>query len=210
MTFVFIAIILYFFILFAYLKKVLMAEKELIALLKKVEANCNRKMKTPADYDFLAGVIWDRIHESISSSTLKRMWGYAGKETDARFATKTVLARFLGYKDWDDFVEQMNSPEIESKQVVSQVIRTQNLIKGQKIEVCWYPDRRCVFQYEGGMQFMVLISENSHLQAGDTFMCGIFMLDEPLLLDNVVHQGMQPTPYIAGSKSGLTRIRMVE
>lgn len=209
MTHNFVVIIL-LFLFSLYIKKVLMVEKEQVVLLRKVEANCNRKMKTPADFDFLAGVIWNAVHESISSSTLKRVWGYAGKETDARFVTKTILSRYIGYKDWDDFVERLNSPEIESKQVVTQTIRTQNLVKGQKVEVCWYPDRRCVFQYEGGMQYTVLVSENSHLQAGDTFMCGIFMLDEPLLLDNVVHQGMQPTPYIAGSKSGLTSIRLVE
>lgn len=185
-------------------------ESEIIELQKRVEKALNRKMKTPSDFDFLSGVIWDRIHESISSSTLKRVWGYAGKETDARFATKTILSRFLGYKDWDDFVARLNSPEVESNQVMTQVIRTQNLSIGQKIEACWYPDRRCVFVYNGAMQFRVLISENSHLQVGDTFTCGIFMLDEPLLLDNVVHEGMQPTPYIAGSKSGLTKLNFVD
>ena len=116
MTHNFVVIIL-LFLFSLYIKKVLMVEKEQVVLLRKVEANCNRKMKTPADFDFLAGVIWNAVHESISSSTLKRVWGYAGKETDARFVTKTILSRYIGYKDWDDFVERLNSPEIESNRI---------------------------------------------------------------------------------------------
>lgn len=185
-------------------------ESEVIELRQRVEKSLNRKMKTPADFEFLSGVIWDRLHETISSSTLKRVWEYAGKNTEARFATKTILSRFLGYKDWDDFVTRLNSPEVESAQVVKSVIRTQTLVVGNTIEVCWYPDRRCVFEFKGGLQFIVLVSENSHLQVGDSFSCGVFMLDEPLLLDNVVHEGMQPTPYIAGSKSGLTKLNLIE
>ncbi|MCQ2607064.1 MAG: hypothetical protein MJ197_00040 [Bacteroidales bacterium] len=176
-------------------------KKEFKELCRRIEVTIGRKMKTPKDFYFLSEAVWGQIHEKISCSTLMRAWGYAGKTAEARYSTKSVLSRFLGYADWNDYLAEYS--------VVSE-IRSQKLSIGQMMEVCWDPECHCVFRYEGEMRFGVMESDSSYLCVGDTFDCGIFILEEPLLLNNVVHDGMQPISYIAGCKSGLTKLRLIE
>ncbi len=46
---------------------------EIYELRLRIEASIKRKIQTPADFDFLRGIIWERTHEQISTSTLKRL-----------------------------------------------------------------------------------------------------------------------------------------
>ncbi len=45
---------------------------EIVALRNIIEQSVEKVMKTPSDFDFLSGVIWERLHEYISPTTLKR------------------------------------------------------------------------------------------------------------------------------------------
>ena len=50
-----------------------------------IEQSVKRKIRTPYDFEFLSGVIWERLHENISPTTLKRLWGYIdGADTTRR------------------------------------------------------------------------------------------------------------------------------
>lgn len=186
-------------------------ESDISLLKSKVEQVLSKKMKVPSDFDFLSGVIWDRTHESVSSSTLKRIWGYVGKSIVARESTLDIISRFLNYKNWDDFISHVNS-SVESQSGISYApsIRTQDLQVSQKVELQWAPDRRCVVEYIGGARYKVLISENTSLQVGDTFCCGIFVLHEAAILDRFVSNMSEPVNYIIGTQSGLSQLRLVE
>ena len=70
---------------------------EILELRHRIENSVNRKIQTPADFDFLRGIIWDRTHEQISASTLKRIWGYIDGVDETRNSTLNILARSLGY-----------------------------------------------------------------------------------------------------------------
>ncbi|MBR5434395.1 MAG: hypothetical protein IK117_08155 [Bacteroidales bacterium] len=186
-------------------------DSEIVLLKEKIELVLAKKMKVPADFDFLSGAIWERIHERVSASTLKRIWGYVGKNIVARESTLDILSRFLNYRNWDDFVESSNaSEERQSDIVLTPYIRTQDLMVSQKIDVSWKPNRHCVFEYLGGMQYKVLVSENSHLRVGDTFCCGIFVIGEAMILDSLVQNGAAPVRYIIGSSDGLDNLRIIK
>ena len=47
---------------------------EILALRQDIEYEVKRRIKTPYDFEFLAGAIWERLHENISPTTLKRLW----------------------------------------------------------------------------------------------------------------------------------------
>jgi hypothetical protein len=49
---------------------------EIKELKRRVEMSVNREMMTPKDFIFLADYLFEQINESISESTLKRIWGY--------------------------------------------------------------------------------------------------------------------------------------
>ena len=69
---------------------------EILELKNRVEAQVKRKIKTPNDFIFLSAVIWERTHETISPTTLKRLWGYIDGADHARNSTLRILSTFLG------------------------------------------------------------------------------------------------------------------
>ena len=64
-------------------------------------------MRTPKDFDFLSEQIFKQLHQHISTSTLKRLWGYLPGSENPRTSTLDLLAQFVGYADWQDFRRRM-------------------------------------------------------------------------------------------------------
>ena len=187
------------------------AKPEIVCLRQDIENDIRRKIKTPADFDFLVGVVWERLHEPISTSTLKRIWGYIEGTDQTRRTTLSLLSRFLGYDDWDHYVQHISEiSEEDSDMFDGEGIRAEQLNKGDRVEVAWLPNRRCLFQYLGNMRFAVVENENSKLRAGDTFDAACFLLGQPMYLDNLVRDSNPPTSYVAGAKSGLTSVKIIE
>lgn len=183
---------------------------EITELRHRIELSINRKVKTPADFDFLAGVVWERLHETISPTTLKRLWGYIDGADTTRNSTLNLLSQFLGYQDWDAFLNELeNNNEIQSASIISRHILTQDLQPNDIIEVGWQPNRHCIFRYLGNRTFIVEESSNSKLKVGNTFACSLFVLGEPLYIDNLIQNGRPPIAFVVGNKSGLTLLEHI-
>lgn len=88
-----------------------MQEQALARLREMIEEAVGRKMKTPKDFDFLADQIFDKLHETVSSTTLKRMWGYLQESSSPRESTLDILAQFVDYKDWETFCSETSAQE---------------------------------------------------------------------------------------------------
>lgn len=78
-------------------------EKALAKLRELIEAVVERKMKTPKDFEFLSECIFEKFHERISPTTLKRLWGYLPETTTPRKSTLDILSMFVGYDNWKNF-----------------------------------------------------------------------------------------------------------
>jgi hypothetical protein len=180
---------------------------EILELRKQVEICLNRKIKTPKDFDFLRTAIWEKNHEVISTTTLKRLWGYVSGADKARLSTLDILSRLLGHKDWDDFLRHIDC--CGSDPLLSFHISTDSLHIGDRIKVSWMPDRHCVFRYLGNAMFIVEKAENSKLKVGDTFCASLFILGEPLYLSNLVQDGKAPVPFVVGSRGGLCELELL-
>ena len=76
-------------------------------LREAIENEVGRKMKTPKDFDYLSETIERKLHEHISSTTLKRMWGYLAEPVTPRVSTLDILSQFLGHADWDAFCKSL-------------------------------------------------------------------------------------------------------
>lgn len=167
----------------------------------EIERTAGRAMKTPRDFDWLAELIYERMHERISASTLKRMWGYLDNDIQPRAYTMDVLARFVGYADYATF--EKRSGEAESNAVLSRRHTADEIYEGQRVTLTWQPDRKCVIECIGNGRFEVVEAENTKLCVGDTFDCHLFIEREPLFIDNLVHNGGDPTAYVAGRNNGI-------
>lgn len=78
----------------------------LTLLCERIEQVVNRKMRTPKDFDFLSERIFDAIHQQISATTLKRLWGYLSEPVTPRPSTLNLLAQFVGSESWNAFCQQ--------------------------------------------------------------------------------------------------------
>lgn len=177
---------------------------EIIKLKQMVEDSIPRKIKTPADFTYLSGVIFERCSETISETTLKRIWGYIEGYDTTRFHTLSILARFVGYNDWDDFVrENVIDPNEQSEEIMQKCIYTKNLKAGDKIYYTWNPDRECLVEYLGDNVFKVLESKNSKVQKNDTFVTAFFVENQPLYLDDLTRDGETYALFVVGKNGGL-------
>ena len=80
-------------------------EQALAKLRDKIEETIGRKMKTPKDFDFLSEQVFEKLHETVSSTTLKRIWGYLSEASIPRISTLDILSQYVGYTDWASFME---------------------------------------------------------------------------------------------------------
>jgi len=179
---------------------------EISELKHLIEENVGRKMKTTADFTFLSGAIWERIHDNLSASTLKRIWGYVDGIDSARNSSLDILSKFLGFKDWDNFLAHI-AQDNDSGRVNNEHIKTEDLTVGDIVSVSWRPNRRCTFRYLGDYRFIVEQAENSKLKVGNTFRCGLFILGEPLYLSDLIQGDKPPVAFVVGNKDGLCEIR---
>lgn len=175
------------------------------ALLARVEHSCRRSMKTPRDFEWLSNEL-SASSAPVSTMTLKRLWGYLPGTTRPRQYTLDCLARYLDYRDYDHFCdhEQDQAGEVPSNVVVSKrldVVR--ELAVRDRVMLSWKPGRQCTVRYLGGGQFVVEASERTRLQAGNTFICGLMIENEPLYLDNLIQQGRPPVGYVCGNNGGI-------
>lgn len=178
---------------------------EIAELKQRIEKEMKRKMKTPNDFIFLSGAIFERTRETMSPTTLKRLWGYIDGADQTRNSTLQILSRFLGYESWEAFVDDIGK-DSGSNKVLSPHIDVKELNVGDRVKVSWRPDRRCTFRYLGEEKFEVEAAENSKLEVGNTFYCGLFILNEPLYLTDLVQGNNLPSAFVVGNKDGLCEI----
>jgi hypothetical protein len=82
------------------------SNKQQIALLRnKVEQKVGFSMVGPKNFDELKSLI-EAQGLRISQMTLMRIWGYVRGKSNPTPYTLSILSRFLGYADWNDFCEQ--------------------------------------------------------------------------------------------------------
>ena len=187
---------------------------EIATLRMDIEREVKRKIRTPYDFEFLAGVIWERLHENLSPTTLKRLWGYIDGADTTRRTTLCLLAQFLGFADWEAYQASLATrTDIESAAFEGEGVHINDLQKGDRVEVTWLPNRRCVFRYEGDAHFTVIEAENTKLQVGDSFDAACFIIGKPMYLDklqgNEVPSTKEGLYYVAGSKNGLNTVEIV-
>ena len=183
---------------------------EVIQLRKDVEAHLGMCPATPADFETLIAQIWLQLHENIALSTLERLWGYIEGANNTRRSTLNILSRYVGSRDWDDYTIHLKTEEHgSSNPFIADGVHTQDLQPGQKLEVTWLPNRRCVFRYLGNMRFEVVESTNSKLNSGDTFTSTFFLIGQPLYIDHLVLTGHTPVSYVAGNNGGLQTVTLL-
>ncbi len=170
-------------------------------LCKNIEEVAGWKMTPPRDFDKLSDIIFVHVHERVSPTTLKRLWGYVDEDVKPRRYTLDALSKFLGYTSFDEYCNQAGEPQSGFVQSVS--LKVEDLKAGNCIDLRWAPDRQCLIRYLGDARFAIDEAVNTKLHVGDTFTCHLFLKHEPLMLSCLVHDGNPPVNYVAGKIDGV-------
>ena len=180
---------------------------EIIQLRSDIEKHIGQALLSPTDFQRLIQQIWNQQHTILSLSTIKRLWGYVDCNGLPRLSTLNTLSQFVGYANWNEYIvalEQRGGNESAIFQ--GEGISATMLQTNDKIEVCWQPNRRCIFRYLGDNQFVVEESKNAKLHTGDLFHAATFIVGHPMYLDNLLRTDGTQTSYVAGKHHGLTSV----
>ncbi len=172
-------------------------------LKEEVLKTAGRPIRTPNDYEWLSERILERTHERLSPTTLKRFFGYLNENVNPRKITLDILARFVGYRDFDSFAN--SDGEAQSNIIMSERLTSGELKNGQMIRLTWKPDRTCLIRHLGNGKFEIIERENTKLERGDTFECHLFINHEPLYINNIYRDGrIIIDTYLIGRNDGIT------
>ena len=83
---------------------------------RAVEHSVGYSPRTPKDFDRLSDEIFVRLHQRVSPTTLKRLWGYVASDAVPRQSTLDLLAQFVGCDDYDAFCRQQEAFSHEALQ----------------------------------------------------------------------------------------------
>ena len=183
-----------------------------VKLREAVERRVGRRMVAPRDFRELSTAIHYSTGMLVSPDTLKRFWGYLGEKrrTIPFKFTLDAISKYAGWASWDSFCVNSDAAWLNSSDYILKVdLHADKVPQGTVLELVWAPDRLVRIVSMGEFMFRVLESRNSKLSVGDTFRTELFMEGEPLLLTNLIHEGMSPMKYLCGRVDGI-RYRIVE
>ncbi len=172
-------------------------------LKKEITRIVGKSPQTPRDFEDLSEHIYNRTGEMLSPTTLKRLFGYLKEPVKTRVATLHILARFVGYANYDVFCKHAENKEPQSNILLGEYLKAESLEVGELIRLTWLPNRLCIARYLGEGRFEVTATENTKLSVGDTFACHLFINREPLYLNDVVHNNGAPVCFVAGKRDGI-------
>ena len=179
-------------------------------LLAEVEKRYGRRLLTSADFEALSVVVEHECGELISSSTLKRLWGYVTLKPTPRISTLNVLSRYVGKRDFSAFKQGiLNDEHYVSHFFSVKKVCSSDLKIGAEVLIGWAPNRLVTLRYDGDGNYTVIKSENSKLLEGDKFQAEFFMIGYPLYIPKLLRNGEYTLSYIAGTQEGLNRADVI-
>ncbi len=164
---------------------------------------------TPADFNALSFQIGKATGHPVSSSTLKRLWGYVPYTSMPSPNTLNTLCLFLGYGGWNSFIMSGDQPvrEEETSDFFEKVaVDIDTLVSGDVLNVEWGQDKGCRIEYSGNHRFLILESKNIKLQPGDTLTLQELKVGSPFYAVDIRRGELAIPGYVGARGLGISRI----
>lgn len=180
---------------------------EIEELLKLVRRKYAKGLNTTTDFEEFTLHLKALNVGEVSTSTMKRLFGYVNDIHTPRMFTLNVLSKYIGFIDFMSFCSDLKtSPLYNSSFFSAEQILTKDLTPGDEIEIGWAPNRYILLSFKGDVYFEVIESKQSKLLVGDCFETISFQKGQPLLLPYILRDTQRTPPFIAGRNGGLTII----
>ena len=167
-----------------------------------LQQKVKRELRLSSDCEYLALDIESVTGEHIGVNTLKRLLGFINDEREPRISTLDVIARYLGFDNWDvlSVYDSRSNSSVESS---AEEIRVSDLSVGQQIQINYLPDRQIELVYLGANRFRVQKSVNSKLRTDDEITITHMVQGYPLLVSEVIREGKSLGSFTAGKAQGI-------
>lgn len=171
----------------------------IIELLREKSGN---EIRVSRDCELLALDVESVTGEHIGVNTMKRLLGFIADERVPRTSTLDVIARYLGYANWDA-LRLMDESNSNSAFDDRDEYLACYLEKGQQVMISYPPNRTLTIENMGDNHFRVIESKNSKLQKGDLLTLTHIVRHYPLLVSEVVRDGQDLGSFTAGKAQGI-------
>lgn len=110
-----------------------MKAQELTALVQFVEHKFDKRLKTPSHFEAFSD---EMGIQKLAASTLKRIWGYNRDYKEVSLSSVDMLAQYVGFKDYADFVatSTLKSDDQKSLYVASQIAKICEQLHSERFE----------------------------------------------------------------------------
>ena len=182
----------------------------LAALVRITNENLGYQPTTPTGFNDLSRQIQQITGNSLSPSSIKRIWGYIPYKGNFATTTLDILARYNGMRDWESFKKKLKedpASDDESGFHDNTITDTSKYRPGDKIELSWNDGKVCELECVGQMRFRVLRSENIKLKTSDTVTLHTLCIGQPVYISDIIRGDIHYTAYVGAKKGGLLSIR---
>ena len=159
------------------------------AIKDKVEHKYGSTVRYPVECDALAEEISKTTGRSISSSTIKRLWGFIEGASAARSYTLDTVAEYCGHSCFDDLIESFNPTDYVKKAPITFLL-TKDIPVGREIFFTFGGEASLNMKLDENHSYRVLESNNCELVAGDVFECVKIEVGLPVFIYNW-HRGTE-------------------
>ena len=160
------------------------------------------EIRLSRDCELLALDVESVTGEHIGVNTMKRLLGFIADEREPRTSTLDIIARYLGYDDWETLrlmdANSSNSSFDDRDEYLACYLEI-----GQRVLVSYPPNRTLTIENQGDNHFIVLESENSKLLKGDQLTLTHLVRGYPLLVADVMREGKSLGAFTAGKAQGI-------
>lgn len=181
---------------------------KLIQLRQAVEETFGQTPGSPTDFDKLSLQIQTFTKRKLGVSTLKRFWGYVRSEYNATYTTLSVLARYVGFRDWDEFCSLYKVDD--SNFSTTRLVIPANLKLGSIIKVEWIRINTIkwirIKKIRHPNIFEVINATNIKLRPLDTFSIDTLIIGEKFIATDCQRGEHRLGAYIASSNTGISSL----
>lgn len=162
----------------------------------------------PTDFDRLSLSIYQITKRTISPSTLKRLWGYINDQSGTSISTLSLLCRYAGYRDWEDFQNHAgvfsSDNCCESGFSLGQILTCDTLPIGSRVRADWSGRKSCtVIKVANPRRFKVIESNNIKLQPDDLVTLDSIAISRPFVALDCMRGSQSLGNYIGAKDSGI-------
>ena len=170
---------------------------------KQLKHKSGVDFQDPSDAAQLALDIETVTGEHVGVNTMKRLLGMIDDEREPRVSTLNIVARYLGFADWEELRLFDNGSNSDFGDDEEGVLVASSLSEGCMLSISYAPDRVVRLCHLHGDHFVVEHSANSKLKEGDEIVVTHFVKGYPLLVGEVIRNGKSLGRFIAGRERGI-------